>query len=185
MIYDFENIPVLTFYKISETGDLKFLDSKMKIHENSNDIWLSIVDKFNDVSGNLTHKNYIQDRFLLIKLKNRHTILSNSILILSEIYDKEIVKILKSMGYSFDKENIANSLDLLSKQLGTLVKKIELKNKEFSKKYNSDQKKEEYLVYKLAKSISKMTGFQIDINNMLLVTFALYLKDLKEWQVEK
>lgn len=183
MIYDIETLSIYNFFKISATGDLSYLHDDGKVSIESEDKWLEIVDKFNEITENTNHKNYLIDRIELISLTTRYDILCSCINSLIYIYDKDLINILVEMGYKFDENNAEASFDHLTTQSRVLLKKIQVKKNEFKRKYFDDKpEKNDFSPYIYVKEIAKKMKIQVDLKTTPTILFAYYIKDLRTWQ---
>jgi len=183
MIYDIESLMTDRFYKIIDSGDLKLLFDDGIVSDDAMAKWHEIVDKFNDITDNQQHKNYLIDRLELLKLTARYDVLTNCIKALTIVYDKELIAILHELGYKFDENKVEEGFENLHNQSRALFKKIERKKSDFVKKYGTDEyEKEKFSVYIYVKEIAKKLKIQVDIKTTPLILFAYYIKDLKTWQ---
>ncbi len=186
MIYDIETLSTYNFFKISATGDLSLMSDNGEVNRDVETKWFEIVDKFNEITENTNHKNYLMDRIELISLKTRYDILCNCINSLIYVYDKDLINIIQEMGYKFDENNVEQSFEHLITQSRVLFKKIQVKNNEFKRKYFEDKPEHsEFSPYIYVKEIAKKMKIQVDLKTTPTILFAYYIKDLRKWQTEE
>ena len=185
MIHTFETLPTWNFFKISDTGDKKYLlkdwETNQLLPEKGDDLWDEMVEKYNEITGDGKNVAYQNDKTELLTLRNRYIILNNAIKALTIVYDEEIVTYLRKSGYKYDKDNQAESLENLIRQMAVLEKKIGIKQAEYISRYcNETEHKQD--IYELVCTIEKVRKMPIDVMTIPIIKFAYYIKDLKAWQ---
>ena len=182
-------IPVGCFFKIIETNDLRYLfklkdyESLPKIKYSPTEIWNKLHSEYLNYSSGFSMFNYVSDYGNLITKKEIYIKLKHTAFLLSIKEDKDLIEIVKRLGYKFEYTNdieYCEAISDLNRQLIALNKIVTRKYNEFLKKYKSDNNKP-INIYEIINVFENYKGRKIDIWNTSMREFITIQASYREW----
>lgn len=176
-----EFLPVWNFYKVIETGDVRYI-FKLKDYDtlpvtdySPISQWQFICEQYFKESTGVKYFQYKNFRAQILTLRKKYILLYNAMYALCLMKDKELIELVRELGYNFDdssENNYANSLINLDNQLKGLKKKIELKQNEFDTVFLSKGKSRD--IYEMIQNVEAWKGFKLDIFKLTVKQFLNY-----------
>jgi hypothetical protein len=181
-------IPIGCFFKILETGDLRYM-FKLKDYEHLPNIkskpqesWTKIYNEYLSQAGGFSMFGYVSDYGNIINKKELFLRLKHVAFLLSDKEDKELIDIIRQCGYKFEYTNDSEYIEALlnlNRQIIGLNKMIEKKLKEFINKYKKDSKPID--IYEIINNFEQYKQRRIDIWNTSMREFISIHKNYKIW----
>ncbi len=170
-------LPVWNFFRITETGDLRYLIKKQDYDnlgssKNGLDkIWTNILDQFYKEDGSNVQEIYCKDLKKIHELEIKYTILYNLYFVFNFSLNppKEAHDTLKKLN--IDENKIKKALNQTKNDLQLKRKDFENSHKEGEQKTNFEQVKDH---------VEKYKGFYIDPHKLTVKEWINILKNIKE-----
>jgi len=175
MIYSLETIPMVLFSKIIENGDLTLLSDENLPDKELQEVWDKIKEDYKEHDGGLITKKVDSLKHKLDKDVRIYKLVLLSLEALKYGKDKDILKVLKSNGYTIG-DDFKAGLALVNKQVLNLEATIERTKNEILNLLKGNDKKTS--IYESIISISVGLKIPIETNKITAIEFIYYKKAL-------
>jgi hypothetical protein len=178
-------LPVRNFYKITETGDLRWLlkdidyERMPELTVDLSDVWDQIFNDFIALSKDKDYEFYLENLRKLAKTENKYETLKSELFTLYFRYNKEYADDLEAENITLNlttREDYLKSLDVAARRLDQYLTKIKLLEKELKAREVKSDVQFEDLVF----IVERYQGFPLDIDKISIKRFVLILNRIKE-----
>jgi hypothetical protein len=178
-------LPVRNFYKVTETGDLRWLlkgidyEQMPDVTIDLTEVWDQIFNEFVALSKDRDYELYLDNLRKLAKTENKYETLKSELFTLYFRYNKEYADDLEAENITLNlttREYYLKSLDVAARRLDQYLTKIKLLEKELKAREVKSDVQFEDLVF----MVERYQGFPLDIDKVSIKRFVLILNRIKE-----
>lgn len=166
MIYNsLDNIPIIIFFKIAETGDFYLLSDEVSDSDKLESIWISLIKEHEERQNRKESDKVFKMQLEIAALEVEYEFVSGAIYSLGFEKNNELIEMLKKLRFivrTDSTENYYNDLEFIQRASKSFELKINHIKSMMPKQEESKTENNKFSIYDTMASYTRIMGYDFD-----------------------